>query len=357
MRALQFFGKEDIRLNTVEIPVIPPGQVLVRPAFVGICGTDVHEYARGAMVTPQEAHPLTNRSIPITLGHEISGVVDRVGQGVNDIKVGDHVAILPILSDDTCYACRQGQPNCCDKQGLYGLSGSLFLRTDGGLADYMVVSAGNARKLPPGITLDIAALVEPLSVGWHAVQCCVTSETTSALVMGAGPIGLCVMQALKARNISRIIAVDTNLARKDVAILAGAHHFINPLTEDVPSFAARTCQESSGVHVAFDTAGKQVTLDQCVAALCVGGTVVNIAIWGGPATILPNAFLLKEKRYLGTVVYTREDFDAVIHAIASGIIDPGFMITSRIPLADVVSRGILKLLHDPGSDVKILVDL
>ncbi|KAH6716399.1 chaperonin 10-like protein [Leptodontidium sp. MPI-SDFR-AT-0119] len=351
MRALQFFGKEDVRLRTVDIPAISPEQVRVRPAFVGICGTDVHEYARGATLIPQEAHALTNRSIPITLGHEISGVVDGVGQGVKDIQVGDHVAILPIISDDTCYACRQGHPNCCDKQGLYGLS------TDGGLADYMVVSASNARKLPPGITLDIAALVEPLSVGWHAVQCCVTSETTSALVMGAGPIGLCVMQALKARNISTIIAVDTNLARKDVATLAGAHHFINPLTEDVPSFAARICQDSSGVHVAFDTAGKQATLDQCVAALCARGTVVNIAIWGGPATILPNAFLLKEKRYLGTAVYTREDFDAVIQAIASGIIDPGFMITSRIPLADVVSRGILKLLHDPGSDLKILVDL
>lgn len=89
---------------------------------------DVHEYARGATMIPQEAHALTNRSIPITLGHEISGVVDGVGQGVHDIQVGDHVAILPIISDNTCYACRQGHPNCCDKQGLYGLSGSLFLR-------------------------------------------------------------------------------------------------------------------------------------------------------------------------------------------------------------------------------------
>lgn len=160
--------------------------------------------------------------------------------------------------------------------------------------------------------------MEPLSVAWHAVKCSVSKEDTSALVVGAGRIGLCMIQALKAHNVHNIIAADTNLTRRYAAIRAGAHHFVNPLEGSLEQTCAQLCAESNGVHVASDTAGKQVTLDQCVGALCVGGTVVNVAVWGGAARIVPNAFLLSEKRYMGTSVYTREDFDEVIQAVASG---------------------------------------
>lgn len=163
------------------------------------------------------------------------------------------------------------------------------------------------------------ALVEPLSVAWHAVRCCIDKQTTtSALVIGAGPIGLCIIQALKAHNIPNIIAVDTNLARQPATATAGAHHFINPMEENLLEACTALCPDSNGPQVAFDTAGKQVTLDQCIAAVCIGGTVMNVAVWGGTATISPNAFLLHEKRYMGTAVYTREDFDSVIQAISAG---------------------------------------
>ncbi|KAK5734508.1 hypothetical protein LTR17_008868 [Elasticomyces elasticus] len=349
MKALQFHDKHDIRLNDIETPHPRPGQVRVRPSFVGICGTDVHEYTRGATLIPQTAHVLTGRAAPLTLGHEISGVVDRVGNDVTRLRVGDHVAILPILSDDTCYACRQNKPNCCAKQGFYGLS------TDGGLAEHIVVEERNARLLPATIDLDVGALIEPLAVGWHAVGCGLTKTSSSALVMGAGAIGLCVTQALKARNINVIIVADPNAARHRTARTAGATHVIDPSKGDLLETVARICASSEGAHVAFDTAGKQITLDQCIAAVCVSGTVVNIAIWGGPARIMPNDLLLREKRYLGTSVYTREDFDAVIEAVASGVIEPRFMITSKIGLGDVVSQGIPKLLDPAGHEVKVLV--
>jgi threonine dehydrogenase-like Zn-dependent dehydrogenase len=140
--------------------------------------------------------------------------------------------------------------------------------------------------------------------------------------MGAGPIGLSIMLALKARGISNIIAVDTNTTRREAAILAGAHNFVDPREKDLGQVVMRLCKESKGAHVAFDTAGKQVTLDQCVATVCMGGTIVNVAIWGGSASIVPNTFALAEKRYMGTSVYTRKDFDAVIEAVGSGEFDP-----------------------------------
>jgi len=162
------------------------------------------------------------------------------------------------------------------------------------------------------------ALIEPLAVAWHAVKRSVKDGATSALVMGAGPIGLCVVQALKAHGISTIIAVDTNSSRESVAIQAGANHFVNPIEQDVAEAARRICGTTGGVQIAYDTAGKQVTLDQCVASLCVGGILVNIAIWGGSANIMPNDFALGEKIYMGSAVYTREDFDEVIDAVSSG---------------------------------------
>ncbi|SMR52083.1 unnamed protein product [Zymoseptoria tritici ST99CH_1E4] len=348
MKAIQFHGKEDIRLNEVSVPAVQPGNVKIRPAFVGICGTDVHEYTRGATLIPEEQHTLTGRCAPLTIGHEISGVVDEIGPDVTDVHIGDRVAIQPILSDGSCYACQLKRPNCCVRQGFYGLS------TDGGLAEYLVVEAKNARKVPANVSLEVAALVEPLSVAWHAVNNSVTDLTTSALVVGAGPIGLCVMQSLKAKGISRIIAVETNDARQTLTTQAGATHFINPLTENVASVCASLCADTGGVHVAYDTAGKQVTLDQCISVLCVGGTVVNIAVWGGEAKILPNSFLFGEKRYMGTAVYTPEDFDEVIEAIGSGRMDPEFLITARIGLSQLVPHGILKLRDNPGSDIKIL---
>lgn len=126
------------------------------------------------------------------------------------------------------------------------------------------------------------------------------------------------MQALKAHHVPNIIAADTNTTRKSAASKAGAHHFINPLEGSLQEACAGFCPESNGPHVAFDTAGKQITLDQCIAAVCVGGTIMNVAVWGGPATIMPNSFLMKEIRYMGTAVYTREDFDEVIDNIVAG---------------------------------------
>jgi threonine dehydrogenase-like Zn-dependent dehydrogenase len=162
------------------------------------------------------------------------------------------------------------------------------------------------------------ALVEPLAVGWHAVRTHVPHGCSSALVVGAGPIGLAIVQALRAHGVEIIIVADTNPAKKDHASRAGAHHFINSLEKDVVQSCVKLAPGRAGVQFAFDTAGKQATLDQCVCSLRVGGTVVNVAIWGGSALIVPNAFTLGEKKYSGSAVYVERDFDEVVSAISRG---------------------------------------
>jgi threonine dehydrogenase-like Zn-dependent dehydrogenase len=176
------------------------------------------------------------------------------------------------------------------------------------------------------------ALVEPLAVGWHAVRTHVPHGCTSALVVGAGPIGLAIVQALRAHGVVTIIVADTNSAKKDHASRAGAHHFIDSMEEDVIQSCAKLAPGCGGVQFAFDTAGKQATLDQCVGSLRVGGTVVNLAIWGGSALIMPNAFTLGEKKYSGSAVYVERDFDEVISTISIGKVER--LICTSIPDSD-----------------------
>jgi len=147
MRSVRFYGKEDVRLDEVTVPSPGNGQVRLKPAYVGICGTgmlqriqkmnnkdlqlshaDVHEYTRGPTLIPTGAHPLTAQTLPVTLGHETSGIIDAIGPDVEGHSVGDCVAIQPILSDGDCDACEQGKPNCCLNQGFYGLSSSMIVR-------------------------------------------------------------------------------------------------------------------------------------------------------------------------------------------------------------------------------------
>lgn len=187
MKALRFHGKGDLRLEEIAVPSCGAGQVKVAPKFCGICGSDLHEYLGGANLIPKdgEPHAITGETLPIVMGHEFSGVVEEVGEGVTKVKKGDHVAIYPLISDGDCNSCELGLDNCCDKNGFVGLSG-----WGGGMAEFLVVPERLVEPLLPNVSLELGALVEPLAVGWHAVVISPFKETDTVLVLGGGPIGL-----------------------------------------------------------------------------------------------------------------------------------------------------------------------
>lgn len=163
-----------------------------------------------------------------------------------------------------------------------------------------------------------AALVEPLSVGFHAIrQSGIVIKDCSALVLGAGPIGLAVVQGLAVKGAKYIMVSEPSESKRRLAMKFGATHTFNPMEKDVAT-ECHAIDEGEGVHVAFDCVGKQITLDQAVASTGSGAAIVNIAIWGGQASISPNAFALGEKKFVGTAVYTDDDFQEVIDAISSG---------------------------------------
>ena len=162
MNAVRFHGQRDVRLESIPIPTCGKGQVKIAPKFCGICGTDLHEYLGGANLipTPGHPHPITGETLPLTLGHEFSGIVDEVGADVTGIKKGDRVCVQPMIYDGDCRACVRRLVNCCDKNGFVGLSG-----WGGGMSEFLVVPAAAVKALPDNVSLELGALVEPLAVG------------------------------------------------------------------------------------------------------------------------------------------------------------------------------------------------
>ncbi|KAJ5325177.1 uncharacterized protein N7506_008279 [Penicillium brevicompactum] len=355
MRAVRFHGARDIRLDEIEEPVCGVDQVKIRPAFVGICGSDLHEYLSGPCAVPVTPHPLTGEKLPTTLGHELSGTIEEVGSMVSGFKVGDRVTVMPNLYDGTCVRCQSGKLHQCEKLGFIGFSGSA-----GGLSDHLVVRKEHVVLLPDSIPLEIGALVEPLAVAWHAISQSPIQKMDQgkliALVVGVGPIGLAIVQGLKAQGVETIVAADVSSKRRESAAYFGATLVLDPIQADLVSHV-RGLTIDGGASIAFECSGVQAGFDSAVAATRSGGTTVIVSQWMQRASFDIFDVMLHEKHLVGAVVYERKDFEAVIKAIDSGKIQPGSMVTSKIRMDQVAEKGFKALIEERDLHVKILVEV
>lgn len=241
VKAVRFHGNKDMRVENIPYPAtVEPDQVRVSPAWCGICGTDVHEYLHGPVFPPSKENPqpLTGHHIPITFGHEFSGTVTELGSSVTGLQVGDIVAVEGLLTDDKCYSCSVNRRNTCDQSAFLGLSAN-----PGGLCESVVIPAYTCHKLPPGLSAEVGALVEPLSVAWHAVSNSGIEPQHSALVLGAGPIGLATILCLKAHGVKTILASEPSKMRHAQASKLGAQHTFDPREVDVVAQAKKLCNE------------------------------------------------------------------------------------------------------------------
>ncbi|MCU1406006.1 MAG: alcohol dehydrogenase [Glaciihabitans sp.] len=314
MKAALFYAKEDLRIEDVAEPVPGPGQVKVKNAFAGICGSDLHVYyspeASGMDFTTP--HPVTGAMPPQILGHEFSGTVVELGEGVTRVEVGDRVAVWPIYYCGTCAACEKGLYNACRKIGFHGLSSD-----GGGMAEYTTVPAEKLHKLPENVDLRLGALVEPMAVAWHAVERSGVQPGQTALIAGAGPIGIGVWFALRAHGIETIIVSEPSDARRAAIAGVGADILVNPITDDLAATVA-DATSGRGVDVAFDAAGAGVAVTSAVANLTPQGKVVIVALHERAFEFNPTSLVMAETQILGTLGYLPEDFDAVIKAMSEG---------------------------------------
>lgn len=204
------------------------------------------------------------------------------------------------------------------------------------------------------------ALVEPLSVAWHAVSASPLArlgpKQTSVLVLGGGPIGLAVVQVLVAHGTKKIIMSEIAAQRQAFAREFGAHHVLAPNVYDLVAVSRELCG-GEGPDIVFDCAGVPASFDTACKAIKPRGTVVNVAIWEKAVQFNPNSLVFREGTYLAVLGYQRRDFEEVIQAIADGRLKPQKMITRKIGLNDLVEKGIKALIKEKDKHVKILVDM
>ncbi|MGN7950023.1 2,3-butanediol dehydrogenase [Microbacterium sp. 22215] len=316
MKAAQFHAKEDLRIEDVPEPSPGPGQVKLRNAFAGICGSDLHVYysPEAAGLDFDHPHPITGSTLPQILGHEFSGTVVELGEGVDDVVVGDRVAVWPIYYCGECPACRRGMFNACQKIGFHGLSSR-----GGGMAEFTTVDATKLHVLPENVDLRMGALVEPMAVAWHAVTRGGVEAGGTALIAGAGPIGIGVWFALKARGIEKVLVSEPSADRRAIIAALGAT-VVDPVNEDLAA-AVAALTDGDGVDVAFDAAGAGPAVTSSLASLVSGGRVVVVAIHERTMEFLPTQLVMAETEIAGALAYLPEDFEAVIEAMSRGVYD------------------------------------
>jgi (R,R)-butanediol dehydrogenase/meso-butanediol dehydrogenase/diacetyl reductase len=312
MRAARYHGVRDVRIEEVPEPEAGPGQVKVKVAHNGVCGSDLHEYFSATTFVPLEPHPLTKAVAPVILGHEFSGTIVAVGEGVSRVSVGDQAAIRPNYHCGTCAACRQGLPNVCRLLAFHGLSGP-----GGGLSDFTVVDEDAVHVLPAGVSLEMGALVEPMAVGHHAVARSSVRPGQTAVIAGLGPIGIGIWLALRAQGITDVVCSDPSPERRDALRRLGAEHVVDPRETDLAEVCAGL-SDGAGASVAFDAAGTGAAITGTLPALAPRGTLVVVALHEKPTEFNPTSLVLQETALIGSLIYTADDYDRVIAAMAAG---------------------------------------
>jgi len=350
MKAARFYDKGDIRIEDIPEPEVTAGTVGIQVAWCGICGTDLHEFMDGPIFIPPcgHPHPISGESAPITMGHEFSGVVYAVGDGVDDIQVGQHVVVEPYIVADDVLTGPGENYHLSKNMNFIGLGGR-----GGGLSEKIAVKRRWVHPISNAIPLDQAALIEPLSVGHHAFVRSGAKAGDVALVGGAGPIGLLLSAILKAKGLT-VIVTELSTKRKEKARESGvADHVLDPFEVDVVTEVMKITH-GRGVDVAFECSSINQVLDTLVAAMKATGVLVIVSIWSHPATVNVHSVVMKELDIRGTIAYVN-DHQETIKLVQAGEINLAPFITQRIALDDLISKGFETLIHNNESAVKIIV--
>ncbi|WP_127537030.1 2,3-butanediol dehydrogenase [Paenibacillus illinoisensis] len=345
MKAAVWYDRKDIRVEERNIKTLKDTDVLVKVAWAGICGTDLHEYELGPIFMPKDTpNEITGEMGPMVLGHEFSGIVEQVGNNVSTFKKGDKVVVNPVYTPGKL-------PAEIDR---YTGLGSLGLHTDGGFAEYAVVSETNVVQIPDSMPLDKAALVEPLAVAAQAVKDGSVKPGDAVAVFGCGPIGLLTIVAAKAAGAKEIYAFDLSDEKLEKARVVGATQILNTKTGDPVSFIKE--KYPFGVDATFEAAGVKATFDASIASTRPTGTAVIVAVHAKNLDFNPVVLMLSGVKMSSSLGYEPETFKDTVRILndANTNVDP--IITKRIKLDDVVEEGFETLLSDM-TQAKILIQL
>jgi (R,R)-butanediol dehydrogenase / meso-butanediol dehydrogenase / diacetyl reductase len=349
MRAARFHAARDIRIEDVPAPGEPGrGEVLIEPAWTGICGTDLHEYLAGPIVTPAEPHPLTGAQLPQILGHEFSATVAAVGDGVS-LSPGDRVAAMPLISCGHCRPCVRGDAHLCVRMACTGLSS-----TWGALAEMAIVPAYQLNRIPDSLSMEQGALIEPTAVAVYAVERARIEAGADILITGAGPIGALSILAGLSVGAGRVFVSEPNPNRAAQARELGATAVWDPTVEDVVG-AVKDVTEGYGVDRAVECSGTGPGLNLCVDAVRAGGVVVQAGLHTSNPSVDPMQWCLKDLSIEATWAYPVTAWPRIARLIARGALPAERVVTRKTGLDGVVKEGFDALIDPSGHEMKVLV--
>ncbi|MEO7015455.1 MAG: alcohol dehydrogenase catalytic domain-containing protein [Leifsonia sp.] len=336
MLAAEYKGDRTITVEERYQVDVPPGEVRIAVAYVGICGTDLHIY-HGDMDS--------RVTMPATIGHEMSGTIAELGPGVEGWAVGDAVTVMPLSWDGTCPACRAGNEHICQNLDFIGID------SPGALQQYWNVPASTLVKLPSEISLRDAALVEPAAVAVHDVRRSKLGAGDKVVVIGAGPIGVLIATVATAFGAEVVVAeIDGNRrsAAEDMGLVT-----LDPSAVDQVAWVNEWTGDA-GADVVFEVSGAAAAVLGATGLVKVRGTVVVVAIHPTPRPIDLHRVFWRELTILGARVYERRDFERAVELVAEGAIPSRKLITRVVALAEVASA--FEAL-EAGQAMKILVEV
>ena len=316
MRQAVIEAPEVVALREGELPEPGPGDVRVRPAAVGICGSDLHAL--------EGAHPFID--LPVVPGHEVAGTVEAVGAAVQRWTPGDRVLLEPNLVCGRCLHCTSGRYNLCERLRVVGCQAA------GAMADAFVSPADRFHRVSTGMTMAAAALVEPLSTGTHAVRIAGDLTGAAVAILGAGSIGLLTMLAARAAGADRIAVTDLSERKRARALELGASLAVDGRAAD----AVKTIRDGLPTRpdVVFDCVSTQSSIGQAVALALNGGTVVVVGVPRSAVEVPLPLVQDRELRIQGTAMYVEQDVLRAIELIERGRVPAEELITATFGLAE-----------------------
>lgn len=343
MRAVKIFAQDDLRVVDMEKPTAGPGEVLVHVKSVGVCASDVHYYAEGrigdAVVTD-----------PLVIGHEFAGIIAEVGPGVTNVKPGERVAVEPGIHCGTCDMCAEGYLNLCRNMRFCGTP-----PFDGSMREFMAWPSHLVEKVPDSMTMDEAAMLEPLAVGVYAVEIAGDISGKTVCVLGAGAIGLSMLQAAKAAGCAQAFVTDKFPFRLDLAKKLGADQTFDASDRDLVA-KVRQATDGRGPDIVFEASGENEAVCQAGEMVRPAGTIVIGGIPSDDVMSMPASTVRRKQVRIQMLRRSNKALRKSIELVADGKIDVASFVTHRFGIEQAEEAFITTRDHKDVS-IRVVVEM
>jgi (R,R)-butanediol dehydrogenase/meso-butanediol dehydrogenase/diacetyl reductase len=345
MKAAVWHGYKDIRISERPVPRAKPDHVVVKVAWAGICGTDRHEYLGPNFIPVTKPHRLTGKTAPLILGHEFTGTISEIGEGVTGWKTGDRVTANGTLSCGVCEPCRTGRYNICEKLGFVGVS------RDGTFAEYVTVEASRLFRIPDGLSLRRAVLAEPLACGLHSTRLLGDITGKNVLIVGPGIIGLACFFAAKLAGAGNLVVAGIGDLRKELVEQNGGT-YVDTETQDLKD--AVVSRFGALADICYECVGAQASLDSSLGMLKSGGALMVMGVYGKPPVFRMNDFQEGERRLFTSQAHT-DEIALALDYLDRGLINGDALVTREVTLDTLVEQGFEELAQNNWKHIKILI--